>query len=326
MTAYHATARRDGRYWLVNVDGVGVTQGRNLADASEMAQDLVVALLGADPSEVSVILEVELPEGLGARAEAARRVVAEAAEAQQRAAEASRAVVRALREVAGFSGKDVAALLGVSEQRVSQLLATRSASRTEAKRESDDEVTVRLAWVEPLAESLTVVEGQVSRASVWRGEMVMDAEASPGPAGVYRLITEEEGRVMDPQDPVPVFLFESHQAAIIKWMKPLETAELEAATAETVRRAVFDLVEARIAEEGVFSTSVVLTRTEEVDGALHVVGSCVVVRPTAARAADMSSTSIRLYGHGGRNLVLATSADNSAMFKRSHSSRVETSD
>lgn len=149
-------------------------------------------------------------------------------------------------------------------------------------------VTVRLAWVEPMTDGLTMIEGEVVRASVWRGEMVMDADASPGPAGIYRLLSEEDAVTLDPHDPAPVFLHEEHEASLVRWVKPL-TSDPEAMIAEDVRKAVFDLVEARIAEDDVFSASPVFTRAEEIDGAWHMVGRCVLVRPARVRPAEPNS-------------------------------------
>ncbi len=137
MTTYRATARREQRFWVVDVEGVGVTQGRNLAEAKIMAADLVVAMRDVDPGQVEIDMNVDLPGDLPGRAAQARRLVVEAADAQKRAAEVSRAVVDELRMKAGLSGKDVAAVLGVSEQRVSQLGARGSAEgppRQAAKR------------------------------------------------------------------------------------------------------------------------------------------------------------------------------------------------
>lgn len=59
VSRYEAVARQDGRYWVVDVEGVGVTQGRNLGEAREMAADLVVAIREVDPAQVSVDVTVD---------------------------------------------------------------------------------------------------------------------------------------------------------------------------------------------------------------------------------------------------------------------------
>jgi hypothetical protein len=136
-----------------------------------------------------------------------------------------------------------------------------------------------MCWVEPI-EALRVVEGELDDDVVRQGEVVMDSAASPGPEGVYRRLTDEETFAFAPEEPRPVFLHDSHEANIVKWMEPLQHIRHEAAAAERVRQAVFDLVESRVQADGVFSASAVVTSTEKVGGAMHVIGRCLVVRPT----------------------------------------------
>jgi DNA-directed RNA polymerase specialized sigma24 family protein len=122
VSTYRAVAQREGRLWVVDVEGVGTTQGRNLMEAKEMAGDLVVAVLDVGAQHVTIDFRVALDDDLSARVDEARRLTADAEVAQRRAAELTRSVVLALRE-RGLTGKDLAAVLNVSEQRASQLLA-----------------------------------------------------------------------------------------------------------------------------------------------------------------------------------------------------------
>jgi hypothetical protein len=92
VNTYKATATREGRWWVVEVDGIGVTQGRTVTEAEEMARDLVAVML-------------DVP------------AVHDAAAAQTRAAALSRRTVAVLKE-AGLTGKDAARILGISPQRV----------------------------------------------------------------------------------------------------------------------------------------------------------------------------------------------------------------
>lgn len=71
------------------------------------------------PSGVHVILEVG---GLEREAESAREAAAQADKSQRAAARRYRDVARALRQ-RGISGRDIAVVMHVSPQRVSQLLA-----------------------------------------------------------------------------------------------------------------------------------------------------------------------------------------------------------
>jgi F0F1-type ATP synthase membrane subunit b/b' len=67
------------------------------------------------------VITPEVGDGLDERARAAREAVAAADRATREAAAQSRTVARELHQ-AGLSGRDIAAVLKVSAQRVSQLL------------------------------------------------------------------------------------------------------------------------------------------------------------------------------------------------------------
>ena len=106
--------------WAVEVPEVPglFTQARQLAQVPEMVRD-AARLLGED---VDPRIHVVLPPELQAQLDAARAEARSAEEAQRRAAEVSRALVRELR-TDGLSVRDVGVVLGVSPQRVSQLAA-----------------------------------------------------------------------------------------------------------------------------------------------------------------------------------------------------------
>ncbi|MGH2604764.1 MAG: hypothetical protein ACRDJ9_35900 [Dehalococcoidia bacterium] len=76
----------------------------------------------------AIEISYEVGGGLDEDTRAARRAVKEAAEAQERAAEKSRAAARRLK-ARGLKGVEVAAVLGVSEQRVSQLLKPKASTK-----------------------------------------------------------------------------------------------------------------------------------------------------------------------------------------------------
>jgi len=125
---YRATARREHPYWVVTVEDVGVTQGRNLVEAEEMAADLVAVMTGEDAADITVQMHVDLSEEVVARLAESRRLSAEAQRLQVVAAEAARDAVTELRDVVRLSGRDIAKVLGVSEQRVSQIAPRRGAT------------------------------------------------------------------------------------------------------------------------------------------------------------------------------------------------------
>ncbi len=140
IKTFAARAAREGRWWVVSVDGIGVTQSRTLRDAPAQARGLIAAILDADEDGFSVVVEPVLDPALTAQVRAARRLVADLERFQQEAAAASRTAAHAL-VAAGVSGADAATVLDVSPQRVSQLLArtkpTRAASTVPAEGSPD---------------------------------------------------------------------------------------------------------------------------------------------------------------------------------------------
>ncbi len=121
MTTYTVRARRWEHGWELHIDGVGVTQSRGLADAERMVRSYLRMDLGdaaAADADIEIIPELGgLSKAVAALRAKLRRIEAE----QDRAAEESRSVVRRLRE-AGLSGADTAVVMGISPQRVSQLI------------------------------------------------------------------------------------------------------------------------------------------------------------------------------------------------------------
>lgn len=125
---WEATVSRDGRFWLIRVDGLdGATQARNLNEVDVMAADYVAIMTDQNPDDVHVTWRIELPEEVRrhlAAAEASRRAEAEA---RQRAASESRQAARALRSL-GLTVREVGAALGMSHQRAQQLVASASST------------------------------------------------------------------------------------------------------------------------------------------------------------------------------------------------------
>lgn len=121
MKFYDATAAREGDWWIVTVPDVGVTQVRRLSQAAEMAADLVAAMLDIPKTGFAVSVTAQLPPKIQAQARKAKVRTRQAADLQKEAAALSRSVAKTLVD-SGLSGADVAAVLGVSPQRVSQLV------------------------------------------------------------------------------------------------------------------------------------------------------------------------------------------------------------
>jgi CRP-like cAMP-binding protein len=121
VSGYTATAIREGRWWLIQVPGVGATQSRTLADAPAMARDLIAAVRDVPARDVTVTVEPMLAEGLQQEVREARAAVADLDDKQRLAAALSRKAACDLKAY-GLTGADTATVLGVSPQRVSQLM------------------------------------------------------------------------------------------------------------------------------------------------------------------------------------------------------------
>jgi predicted XRE-type DNA-binding protein len=129
VKTYQVTAKRWERGWELHIDGVGVTQSRTVKDAEEMIRDYLRLEGITGPYDVKIDFRAE--DDLDAEIREARRAVAEAARAQAEAAAKVREAVRHLTD-RHYRQREVAAVLGVSKQRVSQLLKPKTKALTAA--------------------------------------------------------------------------------------------------------------------------------------------------------------------------------------------------
>jgi hypothetical protein len=162
-------------------------------------------------------------------------------------------------------------------------------------------LTVRLVWLEPPRDLASVV-AEVDDA-VAAGETIEPSAATgfPGPPGRYRLLSQELWRTMDPDDPTPVFLHESYEAGLERWVNALPDAAAEVAIVARVRDAVMQLVETRLAADPrAFSASPTVTTTEPSSRGMVVVGRSVILRPSRRPHRSAPSTpGRRASGHPG---------------------------
>lgn len=122
VSTYTGTARQDGRFWFVEVDGVGATQARHLREVDDMAADLVASMTGADVDDVKVEISVVLPAKVQQHLDEAERLHQVESAARRDAARASRAAAREL-AASGLPVRDVGKALGISHQRAHQLIS-----------------------------------------------------------------------------------------------------------------------------------------------------------------------------------------------------------
>jgi DNA-directed RNA polymerase specialized sigma subunit len=115
----HATPWAHG--WELDIPGVGVTQSRSLRDAEAMVRDYINLDLGEVEAIKSHVTVVPVLAGHEIDVEKIKALQAQAQNLQAAAAAATRELAALLRK-AGATGADIAHVLGVSAQRVSQLL------------------------------------------------------------------------------------------------------------------------------------------------------------------------------------------------------------
>jgi DNA-directed RNA polymerase specialized sigma24 family protein len=119
-----ATATRTGQWWAIEVSDVAGglhTQARRLDQVVSAVIDAVALVADVSPDAIEVDVIPMLPEAEADLIESARTASQEAARAAERASRLSRQAVEQLRSE-GLTVRDVGGLLGVSPQRVSQLL------------------------------------------------------------------------------------------------------------------------------------------------------------------------------------------------------------
>ena len=118
--------RDDEGYWLVELEEEPRvhTYGRTLAKAREHIVDATALWFEVAPEELNLAEDLRLPAPVKASLELARKQREHAHAAQETAAGATREAARALVKDGHLSVRDAADVLGLSHQRVQQLLAS----------------------------------------------------------------------------------------------------------------------------------------------------------------------------------------------------------
>lgn len=116
---------RSGNWWAIEIPDLpgAFSQARRLDQVEGMARELIALMMAVDEREVGDLdVHVEPPAAFRDLLAALEESVAAATDAKTTEIETRREVVEKLRQ-AGLPTRDVGALIGVSHQRVSQILA-----------------------------------------------------------------------------------------------------------------------------------------------------------------------------------------------------------
>ena len=125
LARYRVKAVRSGEWWAITVPALrGVfSQAKRLSRVEATVREAIAMMLDIDEAEVGQIeVEVQPPEAVADLLDELRRSTSIADEAAAAAARARREAVRLLSE-AGLPMRDIGEILGVSHQRISQILA-----------------------------------------------------------------------------------------------------------------------------------------------------------------------------------------------------------
>ena len=121
---HQARVYRDGRWWMIEVPGVGVTHARRVSEIEKMTRELVAVWFDVSVDDVSVELRYDK---IGSAGDISA-VLAQVADDRRQAALLEKRATTQLAETAKALAasdvplRDIGALLGVSFQRAHQLV------------------------------------------------------------------------------------------------------------------------------------------------------------------------------------------------------------
>lgn len=124
---YDVVVKREAGWWIIQVPELDdrVTQARRLNEVERNVRELVAVWLDVPMDSFDVDVSVELPSAVERSLRSGRRLQSEARKSQEAAAAEVRAAATALVQEWGLSLSDTARALGISHQRVSQLIGHR---------------------------------------------------------------------------------------------------------------------------------------------------------------------------------------------------------
>jgi len=124
MKTFTVRAERSGKWWALEVPEVrGVfSQARRLDQADSMVRDAIAAVLDIDPYSFTVDVQPVLPQDVQALLDAVARAKEVVEKARHEAAALVQQAAVTLTREGGFSMRDAGRVMGVSHQRIAQIL------------------------------------------------------------------------------------------------------------------------------------------------------------------------------------------------------------
>lgn len=133
VTTYRVIATQEERFWLLSVPELDVvTQARTLDRAEATVRDLIAVWLDVPADSFAVEVEPRLDDEWTKLLRETRDARTTADKASARASEMLRTSVTTLHD-AGLSAREVGSLVGISYQRVQQLLAKGIGQRSQSR-------------------------------------------------------------------------------------------------------------------------------------------------------------------------------------------------
>lgn len=134
---YNVTVEREPGFWIIRVPDMDavVTQARRLADVKQNAREAIAVWRDEPVSSIDVVVSLVVPPVVQRALDDARQLRKEANERLDRAAEATSDAARKLTKDLGLTLREAAEILGVSFQRVAQLVEE-NGKRPPAKRKA----------------------------------------------------------------------------------------------------------------------------------------------------------------------------------------------
>lgn len=134
MRTYQIKTERSGNWWAFSIPDIpgAFGQAKRLDQVRTEARDVVAMMLEVDEDSFGLELDVKLDPETEHMLSEAKNARAQLEKFQSIAAERSRKAAERLRSNTGLSTRDIGSLLGISFQRVSQVLGDTKRSKRKA--------------------------------------------------------------------------------------------------------------------------------------------------------------------------------------------------